>query len=105
MAYFLVYVDDLIFTSNTPDCLHWIAANLAKDFSLKDLGPLSYFLVVEVTRSETTRTLSQRKYVIDILAKFNMLTSKPVPTPLGASVSLSLADGATLADASVYRAW
>lgn len=102
-AYFLVYVDDLILTGNTPEFLHKVASTLADTFSLKDLGSLSYFLGVEVLRSQSTCTLSQRKYVTDILAKFNMLDCKPVQTPLSTSVSLTLEDGTPPADASLYR--
>lgn len=103
LAYFLVYVDNLILMGNTPTFLNTVALTLASTFSLKDLCPLSYFLGVEVTRSKCTCTISQRKYVIDILAKFNMLDCKPVQTPLATSISLSHGDGAMAADASIYR--
>lgn len=47
--------------------------------------------------------LSQRKYIVDLLARHNMLTSKPTNTPLAVGTSLSLHDGSPPADSTVYR--
>lgn len=40
---------------------------LAKRFSIKDLGNLKYFLGVDLTRTTKGLVLSQRKYTLDIL--------------------------------------
>ena len=48
LLYLLVYVDDIILTGNNADLISQFVACLAKRFSLKDLGNLSYFLGVEV---------------------------------------------------------
>ncbi|CAL8167743.1 unnamed protein product [Prunus armeniaca] len=47
---------------------------------MKDLGSLKYFLGVEVTRSKHGLFLSQRKYVMDLLANTGMLDCKPADT-------------------------
>ena len=44
----LVYVDDIIVTSNTPSLLFRLVSRLTSEFSMKDLGPLHYFLGIEV---------------------------------------------------------
>ncbi|CAL2270506.1 unnamed protein product [Prunus armeniaca] len=49
---------------------------------MKDLGSLKYFLGVEVTRSKHGLFLSQRKYVMDLLANTGMLDCKPADTPI-----------------------
>lgn len=102
-AYFLVYVDDLILTGNDSAFLNRVIDSLGTKFSLKDMGDLSYFLGVEVLRSSKGCFLSQRKYVVDLLTRHNMLDSNPVETPKAASTRLHLADGSAPADASVYR--
>ncbi|CAL8157410.1 unnamed protein product [Prunus armeniaca] len=56
--------------------------HLAYEFEMKDLGSLKYFLWVEVTRSKHGLFLSQRKYVMDLLADTGMLDCKPADTPI-----------------------
>ncbi|KAM1986928.1 hypothetical protein ACFX15_034261 [Malus domestica] len=49
---------------------------------MKDLGGLKYFLGIEVARSRDGIYLSQRKYVLDLLAETGMLACKPAETPI-----------------------
>ena len=102
-VYFLVYVDDLIITGNDPTLVSQIIAKLDSTFSTKDLGTLSFFCGVEVLPTATGLLLSHRKYVVDLLSKHNMLSSKPVSTPLAVGSSLSLRDGSPPVDATMFR--
>uniref|UniRef100_A0A2N9HNG4 Reverse transcriptase Ty1/copia-type domain-containing protein n=1 Tax=Fagus sylvatica TaxID=28930 RepID=A0A2N9HNG4_FAGSY len=77
VAYLLLYVDDIVLTSNTPSYLDQLIAQLSTVFDLKDLGPLHYFLGLQVTRSSSGLYLNQAKYATDLLKKHNMLDSKP----------------------------
>lgn len=45
---------------------------------MKDLGPLHYFLRIEVNRSNGEMFLSQTRYIVDLLNRANMLGAKPV---------------------------
>ena len=63
IIYLLVYVDDIIITSNNPIEIKAFLKHLADRFSLKDLGTLSYFLGVEATYTSSGLFLSQRKYI------------------------------------------
>src|SRR4029079_18369153 len=81
LAYLLVYVDDLILTGNTPAFLSAFTAQLHHKFSLKDLGPLHYFLGIEVHRTPTSLFLTQSKYVRDILHRAKMTDAKPISSP------------------------
>ena len=48
LMYLFVYVDDIIITGDNDDMVRRFVHLLSQQFSLKDLGKLSYFLGVEV---------------------------------------------------------
>ncbi|BAB10876.1 polyprotein [Arabidopsis thaliana] len=100
--YVLVYVDDIIIAGENA-LVQAFNASLASRFSLKDLGPLSYFLGIEATRTSRGLHLMQRKYITDLLKKHNMLDTKPVSTPMSPTPKLSLLSGTALDDATEYR--
>ncbi|KAM2731468.1 hypothetical protein EV2_035124 [Malus domestica] len=79
----LVYVDDILVTGPYPHlCQHFIQ-QLGAQFPVKDLGPLHYFLGLEVHRSSQGIFLHQTKYLLDLLKKTNMEGAKPCCTPIG----------------------
>ena len=45
---------------------------LSKDFEMKDLGSLKYFLRIEVSRSNLGIFTSQRKYALNLLQETGM---------------------------------
>lgn len=49
--FILVYVDDIIVASSSLEATTALLKDLEKDFALKDLGDLHYFLGIEVKRS------------------------------------------------------
>lgn len=49
---------------------------------MKDLGPLKYFLGIEVSRSKDEILISQIKYTLYILQETRMLGCKRVDTPM-----------------------
>ncbi|RVW34622.1 Retrovirus-related Pol polyprotein from transposon RE1 [Vitis vinifera] len=55
---------------------------LSKEFEIKDLGTLRYFLGMEVARSSKGIFVSQRKYTLDMLKETGMLGCKPSNTPM-----------------------
>ncbi|KAF7802424.1 Copia protein [Senna tora] len=81
-AFILVYVDDIPITSNDSAFLKEFTCKLNSTFALKDLGSLYYFLGIEVYRDATGFHLSQAKYTLDVLKKFDMLTCARVSTPM-----------------------
>lgn len=64
-----VYVDDIIITGDDVEEIKFLKESLGKAFEVKDLGPLRYFLGIEIVRSQKRIVLSQRKYVLDLLAE------------------------------------
>lgn len=55
---------------------------LSKEFEIKELGELKYFLGIEVSKSEQGIMISQHKYVVDLLNETGMLGCKPASTPI-----------------------
>lgn len=52
-------------TDNNSNDVNKFVKSLDSQFSLKDLGKLSYFLGIEVAYTPTGLVLSQRKYILD----------------------------------------
>ena len=63
----LLYVDDIIITSNNSSLLDSFSRKLNTEFATKDLGSLSYFLGLEATSTANSLFLSQLKHARDIL--------------------------------------
>ena len=66
-AILIVYVDDIILTGDHHKELLRFKNFFAKEFEIKDLGNLKYFLEMEIARSQRGISVSQRKYVVDLL--------------------------------------
>ena len=49
IIYLLLYVDDIIVTGNNSTQISHLIATLSLVFELKDLGPLNYFLGIQIT--------------------------------------------------------
>jgi histone deacetylase 1/2 len=52
IIYVLIYVDDIIVTSSSDDAIDILLRDLNKNFAIKDLGDLHYFLGIEVKKGE-----------------------------------------------------
>jgi Reverse transcriptase (RNA-dependent DNA polymerase) len=63
----LVYVDDIIITGNSLEEIKRVKIQLKKNFDIKDLGILKYFLGIEIAHSSKGLFISQRKYTLDLL--------------------------------------
>jgi hypothetical protein len=103
--FMLVYVDEIIITSSSMQAVDAVLADLHMDFALKDLGSLHYFLGIEVQKIPNGISLSQEKYISDVLQRVGMGECKVVTTPLSTSEKLSISEGDLLSasDATKYR--
>lgn len=81
LVYLLLYVDDIIITGNSTSFFSSIIQFLGKDFDLKDLGLLHYFLGLQTDYTSTSLFLHQTKYASNLLHKFAMTDCKPYKTP------------------------
>ncbi|KAK2452382.1 putative mitochondrial protein [Trifolium repens] len=102
-AILIVYVDDIVLTGDHEEEIKRLKSLLAKEFEIKDLGNLKYFLGMEVARSKKGISVSQRKYVLDLLKETGMLGCKPSETPMDATVKLGNFEKGTPVDKGRYQ--
>jgi Reverse transcriptase (RNA-dependent DNA polymerase) len=96
-------VDDIIVTGTSLHIIHTLIRSLQQNFALKDLGPLHFFLGVEVKSTKDGLHLSQSKYIKDVLTRAKMHNSNPYPSPMVPTSSLSRFDGDPFDDPHLYR--
>eukprot|EP00253_Pinus_taeda_P011308 PITA_11308 len=77
----VLYVDDLILTSDD-QLIMSCKENLAREFEMKDMVLMHYFLGMEVWQKNGELFVSQGKYANEILRRFHMEKCKPMQTLL-----------------------
>jgi len=78
----LVYVDDIVLASNTATASQKFKAYLHDCFNIKDLGPLKYFLGIEIARGSEGMFLCRQKYALEMIEECTLLGAKPVDFPI-----------------------
>jgi len=81
----VLYVDDL-FPTGSEKLIVTCKKELASEFEKKDLGLLHYFLGLEVWQRPGEIFLSEGKYTIEILQRFDMMDCKSMVTPMEANL-------------------
>lgn len=98
-----VFVDDLIITGGDIGVLEQFKLEMKKTFRMSDLGPLSYYLGMEVHQGTTGISLKQSSYASKILEKAGTRDCIPCATPMEPRLKLEK-EGTTVAvDATDYR--
>jgi hypothetical protein len=69
---------------------------------MSDLGPLSYFLGIEVKQSTKGYHLSQSKYIQDLITHSGITSNLMAATPMDLHLQLRHTDGTPLEDPSRY---
>jgi len=64
----LVYVDDVVLIGNRITKMNVVKDHLHSRFHIKDLGPIKYFLGLEVSRSLNGLVLNQRNYYLGLIS-------------------------------------
>ena len=77
-----VYVDDMILTGNSEEEIKAAKEYLSREFEIKDLGYLRYFLGMEVARTHKGISINQRKYTLDLLRETDLTNCRPMDTPM-----------------------
>ncbi|CAI7847181.1 unnamed protein product [Closterium sp. NIES-54] len=89
--YVLVYVDDLVFATADTEALAHVKSELQKRHTCTDLGELTSYLGLRITRDRAQRTitLTQSHMVQQVLQRFGFTYSSPQSTFLPTGHSLS----------------
>jgi hypothetical protein len=95
-VHMLIYVDDIIIVSSSSSATQKLIGQLDKIFAVKDLGPLHYFLGIEVRSQPGGIALSQQRYALDLLQRAKMSKCNPISTPLSSTEKLSRNQGELL---------
>lgn len=103
VLYVLVYVDDLVIAGNRSDAILQFKTYLGRCFHMKDLGPLKYFLGLEVARSSSGIFVCQRKYALYLVGECGLLDARPISTPMEENHQLATVKGQPYSDPSQYR--
>ena len=98
----LVYVNIIILASKNAQASTVFKAYLHTCFSIKDLGPLKYFLGIEVASGPEGMFLCQRKHALEIIEECGLLGAKPVEFSIEENHKLALVTGRLLNDAAKY---
>ena len=88
----IIYVDDIILTGYFEEERVSLKKIFAPNFEIKDLGNLRYFLGMEIARSQKGISVSQRKYILDLLQEMGMMGCKLTDTPMDSTMKIGLAE-------------
>ncbi|WKA06512.1 hypothetical protein VitviT2T_024408 [Vitis vinifera] len=99
----IVYVDDMVVTGNDPEERKALQNYLSREFEMKDLGPLKYFLGIEVSRSSEGIFLSQRKYALDLLQETGVSGCQLVNSPIEKGLKLCVEPNQVSTDKGRYQ--
>ncbi|GJU73428.1 copia protein [Tanacetum coccineum] len=103
VAYLLLYVDDIILVTSIVALRTSLMSLLDREFAMKDLGPLSSFLGISVTRHLHGLFLSQQNYARDIIARAGISSCNLVHMPIDTKGKLSANSGKPYPDPTHFR--
>ncbi|KAL0451846.1 UNVERIFIED_CONTAM: Retrovirus-related Pol polyprotein from transposon RE1 [Sesamum latifolium] len=99
----LVYVDDVLITGSSDQQIIDVKNFLDDAFTIKNLGPAKFFLGLEIVRCSAGISVTQHKYITDIIHDVNLTSCTPAHTPLPLGVKFSTEDSSPLHDPGPYR--
>ena len=68
----VLYVDDLLITSCSTSAIAAVKRILHDIFLMTDMGPLHFFLGLDISQDASSIKLSQARYAQDLLERFHM---------------------------------
>ncbi|PKU65059.1 uncharacterized protein LOC110111181 [Dendrobium catenatum] len=101
--FLLIYVDDILVTGNDPAQIQLLLQDLHSHFALKQLGQISLFLGIQVTRTANGFFLNQGHYAQKLIQDAGLTDCKAAPTPITPASKHSPADSPPFRDAYLYR--
>ena len=78
----LLYVDDILLTAPSYSVSKKMKNELKRQYRMSDLGPVKWYLGIEIERCESYTAIHQQSFICDLLNKQGMEYCKGVSTPL-----------------------
>lgn len=97
-----LYVDDILYTGSSEKYLKEFRDSMMNTFEMSDLGPMSYFLGLEIVQRRGLIFVSQHKNAVDLLHKTGMMNCKAIDTPMNSNEKLHLYDNSGETDPLRY---
>jgi hypothetical protein len=98
----VLYVDDLLITGCSTSRIVAVKRILHDRFSMMDMGPLHFFLGLNITQDASGIKLSQDKYARDLLERFHMTDCKSAMATFLSGVRLEDGKDNPLVDDTLY---
>jgi transposase InsO family protein len=97
-VYLLIYVDDILIAGKDKDKVNYIKEELLTRFEGRDLGEVTSFLGINITRERNTNMIKidQAGMISSILQQFGLEEAKTKTIPLSPTVKLSKNEGEPL---------
>jgi hypothetical protein len=99
----VLYVDDILITGSSASTITVVKDILHNKFSMTNMGPLHFFLGLEINQDASGIKLSQAKYAKDLLDRFHMTVCKSAPTPFLSGIRLEDGGDTPLVENTLYR--
>ena len=97
-CYLNVYVDDLPGGHNNPEWFAKFISEMKEDFKVGSVEDLQWVMQVEVKKIPNGLQFCHKKYINDLLQKYDMLNCKPQAIPLDPSFEIKMDDTTNLTD-------
>lgn len=102
IVFILIYVDDILVCTNKPFLLEYTERKLNENFSIENLGEISSYLGIQITKKGSKYHLNQEAYIKKVLSEFGLNDAKESPIPLNTDY-FKMADSDLLPDNNKYR--
>ncbi|KAB5532012.1 hypothetical protein DKX38_018682 [Salix brachista] len=86
----LIYVDDILITESSLLKIKSFILHLSTAFHMKDPADLHFILGLQITRDESTITVTQTCYLLSLLQNFGLDSAKLVSTYMASGINIGL---------------
>ncbi|XP_070054266.1 uncharacterized mitochondrial protein AtMg00810-like [Nicotiana tomentosiformis] len=88
-SFYILVVERYLITGSNGTLVNEAKNTLHKNFKMKDLGELKYFLGIEMMRFDKGILLNQRKYALELISESGLSGAKPTSSPLEQNLKLT----------------
>ncbi|KAK8947207.1 hypothetical protein KSP39_PZI006814 [Platanthera zijinensis] len=98
-----IYVDDLLVIGSNSQLAEEFKTLMKSEFEMSDLGPMKYFLGLQIDQIPGAVFVHQSNYLQVLLKRFGMQDCKPTATPMATNERLLKEDGEEKISEEIYR--